>query len=173
MVNESYSNNLLGAFATAVASSIETRVSKVGNLGINEAATLVAVSNHPGDTIDVLSRVLNLTHSGTVRLVNRLESEGLIERRKSLKDARAVTVHVTAKGAEIVAEVLETRAAVVEKVLSSLSPDQKELLTPVLEKALSALTEDMPSARRICRLCHEGVCRPQGCPVEKAVVAGE
>ena len=39
----------------------------------------------------------------------------------------------------------------------------------MLEKVLGSFTEGQQGARRLCRMCNEQVCRPQGCPVEIAV----
>ncbi|GGF47516.1 hypothetical protein GCM10011611_62440 [Aliidongia dinghuensis] len=41
-------------------------------------------------------------------------------------------------------------------------------LTEVLEPVLASLARSETDARSICRFCDEGVCRPQGCPVEQA-----
>lgn len=56
---------------------------------------LVVINNHPNETIDVLSKVLALSHSGAVRLINTLEQEGLVARYKSMQDARFVVLRTT------------------------------------------------------------------------------
>ena len=82
--------NLLGACALAVA----------GRLPASAADTaLVALDGWlAGSTVDRLARVLALTHSGAVRLTDRLAGDGLVERRTGA-DARSRALYVTPAGA--------------------------------------------------------------------------
>lgn len=160
--------NLLGAFATTVATNIEQQVAEVGLRGTSAATALVTIRNHPNDTIEVLRRILGITHSGAVRLINGLEDDGLIRRQRSGSDGRAVTTRLTREGEKRATMVLEARARVTTAVLGSLSHEQQSMLRPALQTALAALTDGKDKARRICRLCDEQVCRPNGCPVEIA-----
>lgn len=169
MKHDTYTNNLLGAFATTISTRIEQGIAELGGRGLNHEAALVAILNHPNDSIDILSKVLKLTHSGAVRLINTLEKEQLVERHKKEGDARAVVLKVTAKGQQRANEVLKAREYVIEQVLNTLTTTQKDALTPILEAALSALTNGQEEARRICKMCNEQVCRTQGCPVEEGI----
>src|SRR3954469_12000989 len=66
--------------------------------GASAPAALIALHTFlGGTTVDGLSRVLALTHSGTVRLVDRLEGAGLLERRRG-PDARTRAVVLTPAG---------------------------------------------------------------------------
>lgn len=168
MASDTYIINLLGVFTTTIATSIDQKVAEVGGGGINAATALVTIRNHPDDSIDVLRRILNLTHSGAVRLINRLEADHLVERQKHSNDGRSVAIRLTAEGQKHADSILDARAQVTNSVLDILSDEQKIALIPILEIALNAMTHGEDSARRICRLCNERVCRPQGCPVEMA-----
>ncbi|WP_262694437.1 MarR family winged helix-turn-helix transcriptional regulator [Kordiimonas aquimaris] len=161
-------SNILGAFATSVAIRIDDEISKLGFRSSNAATALVTVGNHPDDTIDVLCRVLNLTHSGAVRLINGLEEDGFVERRRSRDDARAVVIRLTTEGRSKAGIVLEARSRITSAVLEMLADEQKAALTPAMETVLRSLTNGNDEARRICRLCNESICRPEGCPVENA-----
>lgn len=167
-----YLENIVGAFATALMSNIENEVSNLGGRSLSHESALVAIYNHPGEGIDKLSKVLNLTHSGAVRLVGTLTSEGLLIRRQNPNDARAVVLCVTSKGHERAEKILKARSNTISRALTSFSDQQKEALLPIMELALSSITENKTEARRICRLCNEGVCRARGCPVEGAVLNG-
>ena len=79
MKNDKYISNLIGAFATSVAGDIEQKISDLGGRSLSHESALVVIFNHPNETINVLSKVLGLTHSGSVRLINTLEGEGLVE----------------------------------------------------------------------------------------------
>ncbi len=169
METNDYITNLLGAFATTISTQIEQAVAGLGGRNLTHEAALVAIHNHPNETIDMLSKILGLTHSGGVRLINTLEEEGLVERQRSEQDARAVVLYVTAKGRRRAQKVLQARARVIAPILANLTDDQQQLLVPVLQATLGGLTNGQEGARRICRLCNERICRPQGCPVELAI----
>ena len=170
---DNYLKNLLGVFATTVASNIESEVAELGGRSLSHESALVTIRNHPNDGIDVLSKVLGITHSGAARLVDTLVRENLVERQRSDNDARAVVLRVTAKGRNRANKVLAARDQVTSQILGTLNAKQKKSIVPALETMLSAMTQDFAGARRICRFCDEGVCRSNGCPVEMAVTEGE
>lgn len=169
MKDEKYISNLIGAFATSVSTAISLQVSTLGGRSLNHEAALVAINNHPDETIDMLSKVLALTHSGAVRLINALEQEGLVARHKSTQDARSVVLRTTQQGSERVRDILNKREAATFKVIEHFSDEQKQLFTELLETTMANLTNKQIEARRVCRLCDEDVCRKLGCPVEKTI----
>lgn len=169
METNNYITNLLGAFATTVSTQIEQAVANLGGRSLTHESALVTIRNHPNDTIHVLSKALGLTHSGGVRLINTLEEEGLVERHRSEEDARAVVLRVTTKGRRRADNILQAREQVIEPILTNLTDKQQQSLIPILEASLRELTGSQEGARRICRLCDERTCRPQGCPVELEV----
>ncbi|WP_215607638.1 MarR family winged helix-turn-helix transcriptional regulator [Leptothoe spongobia] len=120
MSNNDYLANLLGAFATTVSTRIEDEIAELGGRNLNHEAALVAICNHPNDSIDVLSKVLGISHSGAVRLINTLEKEELVERHRSEDDARAVVLRVTAKGQKRADNVLHAREQITSQMLNSL-----------------------------------------------------
>jgi DNA-binding MarR family transcriptional regulator len=121
-----------------------------------------------GATVDRLSRVLGLTHSGAVRLVDRLAADGLVERRPG-SDGRSRAVFVTEAGSAAARVAQAGRFEAMERVLEPLSGSEREVLTGLLERMLGAMTTDHESAGHICRLCDAHVCgHPDRCPVTLA-----
>lgn len=171
MENNLFTNNMLAAFSTTLSATIAKRVDDIGLRSNNAAAALVSIMNHPDDSIDVLKRTLELTHSGAVRLINYLVSDGLVERRPNPQDARSVILRVTKQGAAQAEKILAARASVTGDILGQLTAEQTETLRPILQAMLGSLTEDYESARQNCKFCNECVCRPQGCPVERATIS--
>lgn len=169
MKNDKYISNLIGAFATSVTSGIEQQISSLGGCSLNHESALVVIDNHPNETIDVLSKVLRLTHSGAVRLINTLEEQGLVERHRSVHDARSVVLCVTPDGSKRVKQILNNREIVTSKLLENFNDEQKQNLLDLLEIAMGGLTHEQSKARQICKLCDEGVCRKLGCPVENSI----
>ncbi|KGJ87211.1 MarR family winged helix-turn-helix transcriptional regulator [Colwellia psychrerythraea] len=169
MKNIKYISNIIGAFATTISTDIEKEVSELGGRSLSHEAALVAIHNHPNETIDVLSKVLALTHSGTVRLINTLEKEGLVMRCRSAQDARSVVLCTTNDGNVRVQLILDSRERVALKLLENFNDEQKQSFLELLVIAMGHLTDEKIVARRICRFCNEGICRKLGCPVEQAV----
>lgn len=169
MNNEHYLGNLIGAFATNIANRIEEQVATLGGRSLNHESALVAIHYHPNDTIDTLSKVLGLSHSGAVRLVDTLTKENLVVRHKSTADARSVVLCVSQKGKLRVEKILQARQKVTAQILSQYNEEEKQAIAQLLEPAMSKLAKEPIAARRVCRLCNEDVCRSMGCPVEKSV----
>jgi MarR family transcriptional regulator, negative regulator of the multidrug operon emrRAB len=156
--------NLLGALSQAVTDRVRAVVeSEVGHSGETPAA-LTLIGHEPGLSIDVLCKILNLSHSGAVRLIDRLQSDGLVERRKGT-DGRAVALFLTETGETLRVDILKRREAALMPILAVLSVQDQKRLTALLEKLLSKLPQTETEAFSICRLCDEGVC--QNCPMEK------
>ncbi|MHA2686430.1 MarR family winged helix-turn-helix transcriptional regulator [Vibrio harveyi] len=169
MSDNVYMKNLLGAFAIAASHAIEQRIDLLGGRNISHEIALVTVYNHPNESIDVLRKILDMSHSGAVKLVNVLEEDGLMIRCKSQLDARVTGLKVTDLGAQRVSEILSSRDAILSDVVCNLTGEQREQLIPIIESMMHAMTTDEPSARKICKMCNEDVCRKRGCPVENSI----
>lgn len=169
MKDKKYISNLIGAFATMASNKIEKEISELGGRSLSHETALVVIHNHPNETIDVLSKILDLTHSGAVRLINTLESEGFVQRHKSAKDARSVVLSITSAGSTRVQSILSSREKITFKLLDNFDEIQKQDFLNLLEIAMGNLTNEKIKALQICKLCNEGVCRKQGCPVEKSI----
>jgi DNA-binding MarR family transcriptional regulator len=165
-VDDRRTANLLGAFALAVADRVEAAAERAAARPIGEVAALVAIGNHPGQTIDALRLVIGLSHSAAVRLVDRLEAAGLVERRAGT-GGRSLALVLTDHGRRRKEEVLDGRQAALASVLDPMTASERAQLTALLEKALAPLPQDRTSAQTICRLCRESICRGAGCPVDR------
>src|ERR1700761_702871 len=94
-------------------------VGSVAAVGPSAPAALVALHEFlDGGTVTQLSSVLGLTHSGTVRLVDRLAAEGLVER-AGAPDGRTVAVVLTIAGRVTAGRVLAARHAALAATMSS------------------------------------------------------
>lgn len=161
--------NLLGALAVAVVDRLhETRADHDGR-GLTATAALNHLRLRPGHNIDFLARLLHISHPATVRLVNRLEAEGLVERRPDEDDARSRALDLTPAGQRAALAAARKRLEVLGQMLSPLTAAERRQLEPVLEKLLGNLTMDRWDARHICRLCDFPTCEVPACPVDQAI----
>ena len=163
--------NLLGTASLLVADRLRAATESGVPPGADAPAALVALHTFLGGaTIDALSRVLALSHSGTVRLIDRLAQAGLVERRPN-PDGRAVALHLTAGGTRAARRAMAAREAVAGAALEPLDPAERAELARLLEKLLAGLVEDHAAARRCCRLCDVDACgHPDRCPVTQALL---
>lgn len=162
--------NLLGALALALTDRLIEETETRAKHGAAAPAALVSIGVAPGEPIDRLARTLALSHSATVRLIDRLAADGLVARR-SLPDGRAVGLHLTRTGAARRKAILEGRRRILDEALAPLSAKQQDSLTTLVETLLGRITSGRQSADHICRLCDEDACPQDSCPVECAVSA--
>jgi MarR family transcriptional regulator, negative regulator of the multidrug operon emrRAB len=154
--------NLLGAVGLAVADRIEEAARAILNHAGETPAALVVIGYGLGPSNEQLRRILHLSHPGCVRLVDRLVSDGLVERREG-RDKRAIALHLTERGMDLRAQLLRERLAVIRPFLLPLTEQEQAAFTGLLEKILSAYgTTDMERCT-ICRLCDDGACI--NCPI--------
>ena len=153
--------NLLGAVALTLADELQAAAAAVAGHGASGPAALVLLGDLAGGaTIEELRRALGLTHSGTVRLVDRLVTGDLVERRVG-GDARSLSLHLTPAGRRTARRVLAARETVLERALIALEPRQRA----EFERSLDAVLRELHgSRRRICRLCDIAACGR--CPVQ-------
>jgi MarR family transcriptional regulator, negative regulator of the multidrug operon emrRAB len=161
MTADERTGNLLGALALTLADQID--------MG-SDAAALITLRNYAeGEPLDLLRRALALSHPGVVRLADRLERRGHVERRRSERDGRAVALRLTPAGRRAADEAQAARADAVDTALAVLGTDERRALDGMLERMLAAHTTDSTASLVICRLCDPDVCgHPASCPVTLA-----
>jgi MarR family transcriptional regulator, negative regulator of the multidrug operon emrRAB len=153
--------NLLGALSLAVMDRIEQGARDIiGHAGETPAA-LIVIGYGP-KTNDKLRRTLGLSHSGTVRLVDRLVSDRLVERRPG-KDGREIALHLTAKGAASRRDLLTSRISAVASFVDVLSPSERKRLGELIRDVLARQDTSEMDRLTICRMCDNGVC--SNCPL--------
>lgn len=162
-----HTDNLLGALAMACS---DAQVEAMAETGMDpvELAALLAVFTRPGSTVGQTAHAAGLTHSGAVRVADRLCGARLIERRPGA-DRRTVVLFCTSAGEDTARFALKTRRATLRRLTAGLTKREAASLRSIARKILSGLAGDQHEAWRICRLCDHGVCRGESCPVGSAV----
>lgn len=165
--------NLLGALSLAIADRTTDSFEHAATGSTSTAAALSALHHfldHP--SIDLLCRVLGLSSSGTVRLVDRLERDGLVTRTDGA-DARVTMIALTPAGRQAARAVGSARADVLAGALATLSTADRDELDRLLGEVLVGMIRGPGARRWMCRLCDTGACgREAGrCPVANATGA--
>ncbi|WP_134765920.1 MarR family transcriptional regulator [Nocardioides sp. 1609] len=119
----------------------------LGELGLTYPQYLVLAVLWERDErrIKELSTVLRLDHATLTPLLRRLESAGLLTRRRSADDERAVVVALTADGRALSAHAEDVRCRIAEAV--GLPLEDVEVLRTLLRR-VSAAVSPAPAAPR-------------------------
>ena len=156
--------NLLATFAGEVTERVTAEVKNHPNQTDSAAAALNVIGFWEGCTNAELSRALRLSHTATVRLVDKLEARGLVESRSG-KDKRAVHFYLTKEGEAAVQPILMARCAAVDGYLGALTAAEQDQLAGLLDKLMRPLATDGFAISHICRLCNLTACPPDQCPM--------
>ncbi len=161
--------NLVAALVVALSDELEAGGTHVAGQSAVGTAALATLLSAPGARVDALGRVLGLTGSGTVRLVDRLVAAELVERRRDISDQRGVSLWLTDQGRAAATHVVTRRREVVARALAPLSDAQRVVVAEAVEPVLAQLVKDRSHADRVCRFCDYSVCPQADCPVERSV----
>jgi len=172
--------NLLAVVALEVGDRVRSDVQDAAGLGSAGPAALVALEEFAnGASIERLRDVIGLTHSGCVRLVDRLAGAGLVQRRAG-SDVRAVSVVLTRTGHATARRIRAARAAAVEPLFAELDADDRRQLEDLCGRLVRTATRQRLAARGqhappeggwLCRMCDFAACgRDRGlCPAAESV----
>lgn len=165
--------NLLGALALAVTDSTSAAVAAATGQSTSAAAALSALRHFlDRPTLDQLRKVLGLTPSGAVRLVDRLVDTGLVTRGPGA-DGRSRSIMLTEAGRAAAERVSAVRAAVLTEAMQELSPDERATLHTLIGRLMAGIVQAKDGGAWICRLCDLDACgRDAGeCPTANAAAA--
>lgn len=157
-----YTANLLGVAGLAVADRIEETARDILNHAGETPAALVVIGYGFGPSNEQLRRILGLSHPGSVRLVDRLVADGLVERCEG-RDRRAIALFLTKRGADLRERLLRGRLAAIRPFLMPLTDSEQGVLASLLHKMLSSIETSDLDRCTLCRLCDDRVC--SNCPI--------
>jgi len=100
-------------------------------LSVAQFDVLVRVGSRPGMTQQELAGALLVTKGNVCQLLDRMEADGLIARRR---EGRAKRLHLTPRGAALVAEVVPAQERVVEQQFGVIDPAAQEELLSLLRR---------------------------------------
>ena len=165
--------NVLGALALALADQTTNAISRATGQSVTAAAALSALAEFLDNaTLDRIRQVLGLTHSGAVRLIDRLADAGLVTRGPGA-DGRSRSVSLTDAGRRAAAAGGAARAAYLRESLAMLTPNERATLDGLLGRLMASVVDRKDGGAWICRQCDLGACgRASGrCPAMNAALA--
>lgn len=111
----------------------------LGPLGLRprHLVALTVLRDQGGSTQQALATTLMMDRATVVGLLNELESDGLIERRRSPEDRRRHIVRLTEQGERVLVKAEFSLAGVEDEVLGALDAEQRDTLYELLLLAAS------------------------------------
>jgi MarR family transcriptional regulator, negative regulator of the multidrug operon emrRAB len=163
--------NRLGAIAITLSDAIVEATEMATGMAGGPPAALVSLHEWAeGRSVEVLAGAMRVSHSRAVRVVDKLEHEGLARREPDPLDGRRALVYLEPAGHDLAERALAARARVLQLAVGGLDDDAVDDLERVLDALLETTTVDLRAAMAICRLCDAHACGHfEGtCPVTRA-----
>jgi MarR family transcriptional regulator, negative regulator of the multidrug operon emrRAB len=158
--------NIVGAMSLAMVDKMEQAFAAETGRGPSAVAALMQIGVEPGLSIERLRRIIALSHSASVRLVDQLVAEGLVRRETSTgSDKRARALYLTAQGKTLFDAARAARGRITQAALARLSGEERRMLDGIVAKMFPALVGPDDDDEVVCRLCDETVCPMERCPV--------
>ena len=169
LLPDTFVGNMIGAFSRALSDKVDRAVREVAGLSNSACYAIVTVGSEPNSSIETLRQMLSLEHSSLVRLVDRMEKQGLLQRiRGTGKDLREVKVSLTNRGEKYFTLILEARRNVLAKILGTLSNEERMLISSIIFKLMPSVVDGGYDQHYVCRLCDLESCPQENCPVNLA-----
>ena len=102
-------------------------------------AVLLSVAANEDISQTGLVEATGIDRSTLADVVGRLESRGLLSRKRTRKDARTYAVRVTARGLEMLKMAKPVAVRTDERILSALRPNQRAEFKAALQEIVSAM----------------------------------
>lgn len=106
---------------------------KALDMSITEFGVLELLYHKGEQTINQLRERVLVASSSISYVVNELEQDGYIEKRKCSDDKRVTFIHLTRTGREMMERVFPEHENVIQEIMSDLSVDEIKQLTEMLK----------------------------------------
>jgi DNA-binding MarR family transcriptional regulator len=126
---------LIGHLARRLRLRVESALAPLG-LRPRHVLALTMLRDHGECSQQALTSILEMDATNVVGLLNELEAENLVERRRSPQDRRRHVVELTDAGIEQLAKAELTLATVEDEVFAALNIDQRETLYNILQQVM-------------------------------------
>jgi len=132
---------LIGQASHRIITRLDHAMLKTGGITAAQSGALYYLRENDGCLFTELSRTLGLDKSAITGLVDRLEKKGLVERRASTADRRAISIFLTPSGKDTAERCLTVTREFNEKIIEGLSEKEINILSRILQKVISRFSE--------------------------------
>jgi DNA-binding MarR family transcriptional regulator len=132
---------------TLIEGEIRRRLRETFDVTLPRFDLLAQLDKAPsGMTLGELSQRMMVSNGNVTGLVERLQAQGLIERRPSPSDRRAQLVNLTAEGRKSFRTMARIHEGWIAELFSSLNPDDVESLMQALARTKASVRKSMAGA---------------------------
>ncbi len=117
----------------------EQHAASIG-LTLPQCRTLIRLAENEGVSQVKLAELTDLEPMALVRILDRMESDGLIERRSDPRDRRVRCLYLTSSGKPLLEVIRRLMDLTWGDAFSGISKEKSELMTEVLERVRSNLS---------------------------------
>ena len=110
-------------------------------------AILIWLERQPGLSQKELSEILEVEPITVARLIDRLETRGMVERRPDPRDRRIWRLHLLPPASEVLGEIDQQRAAMTHAVSAGIDENSIEIMTEALMRMKATLTQEAHASR--------------------------
>lgn len=128
---------------------VDLTQSSADGLSSTSVAALNAIRCHESLSIGDIAQIVGLTHSATVRLIDRLEKDWLV--RRGRRKGREVMVETTARGKRRTAALNESLHGTIRGVLEQMPKQDREGLSAGVNTFVRALVDMGQDQKRLYR----------------------
>ena len=151
--------NRLGAIALTLSDRIRDATEAATGTAGGVPAALVSLHEWAdGKSVDVLAEAMRVSHSRAVRVVDRLQEDGLARREPDPTDGRRALVWLEPGGRELAERALTARSNVLRSAVAQLDKHDMQQLERLVAALLDTTITGTRSARETCRLCDAHAC---------------
>jgi DNA-binding MarR family transcriptional regulator len=140
---EQYLPYLLNRAGARIAAAFNAEMRQIG-ASLQVWRVLAALREKDGRRMGDLSKTTSIEVSTLTRLVDNMEKDGLVVRRREAGDARAISLHVTASGRRLTQRIVPIAERYEAVALKDFSAGE----AAVLRKALRRLYDNMDALER-------------------------
>lgn len=109
---------------------------------------LLWLERQPGISQKELAELLEVEPITVARLIDRLQTRDMVERRPDPRDRRVWRLHLRPPAHDVLQEIAEQRAEMTRLVSQGIESDTLDMMTEVLLLMKSTMTQDAHAARR-------------------------
>lgn len=99
-------------------------------------------------TVQEVGTAVRFTKSGATRIIDRLERQGLLQRRQSPDDGRVCCVSITGRGKSVTSKITDNYAAYLEDVLEDLDVRSIDMIASALTFLIAAARRPKPATQK-------------------------
>lgn len=131
---------LLARTARSMKRALEARLSEY-NITATQYIVLEVLHERDGASLSLLGRKLYFDNPTITGIVDRMERDGLVERRRIADDRRVINVFLTAKGRELAQKTSDLAETINREATNKFSPGQEKELISLLNTIWQTINE--------------------------------